>query len=212
MYFRITIPSLKEGAKEEAMSFMKDTILPDFSEIQGLLSLTAMNAGENSILNITAWNSKETINVQEEKFKATMAAAAQFFSAPPQIFEGEAVFGKVYQSITQDEKKPAYMRLVIGMVKDKDAALANLKDNVEPIYDESNGLQATGAIYDGDTLVSWNIWDTEEDMKTASAKLQEVLDLGAQRDLFDGDPIAYMGPVFAGKLFVDFNKGETPTS
>jgi len=212
MYFRITIPSLKEGAKEEAMSFMKDTILPDFSGTQGLLSLTAMNAGENSILNITAWNSKETINVQEEKFKATMAAAAQFFSAPPQIFEGEAVFGKVYQSITQDEKKPAYMRLVIGMVKDKDAALANLKDNVEPIYDESNGLQVTGAIYDGDTLVSWNIWDTEEDMKTASAKLQEVLDLGAQRDLFDGDPIAYMGPVFAGKLFVDFNKGETPTS
>ena len=210
MYFRITIPSLKEGAKEEAMSFMKDTILPDFSGTQGLLSLTAMNAGENSILNITAWNSKETINVQEEKFKATMAAAAQFFVAPPQIFEGEAVFGKVYQSITQDEKKPAYMRLVIGMVKDKDAALANLKDNVEPIYDESSGLQITGAIYDRDTLVSWNIWDTEEDMKTASAKLQEVLDLGAQRDLFDGDPIAYMGPVFAGKLFVDFNEGESP--
>ena len=212
MYFRVTIPSLKEGAKEEAMSFMKDTILPDFSGIEGLLSLTAMNAGENSLLNITAWDSKEAVYAQEEKFKATMAAAAQFFSAPPQIFEGEAVFGKVYQSITQDEKKPAYMRLVIGMVKDKDAALANLKDNVEPIYDESNGLQVTGAIYDGDTLVSWNIWDTEEDMKTASAKLQEVLDLGAQRDLFDGDPIAYMGPVFAGKLFVDFNKGETPTS
>lgn len=212
MYFRITIPSLKEGAKEEAMSFMKDTILPDFSGIQGLLSLTAMNAGENSLLNITAWDSKEAVYAQEEKFKATMAAAAQFFAAPPQMFEGDAVFGKVYQSIAQDEKKAGYMRLVIGMVKDKDAALGNLKDNVEPIYDESNGLQITGAIYDGDTLVSWNIWDTEEDMKTASAKLQEVLDLGAQRDLFDGDPIAYMGPIFAGKLFVDFNEGESPTS
>ena len=212
MYFRVTIPSLKEGAKEEAMSFMKDTILPDFSGIEGLLSLTAMNAGENSLLNITAWDSKEAVYAQEEKFKATMAAAAQFFAAPPEMFEGDAVFGKVYQSIAQDEKKPAYMRLVIGMVKDKDAALANLKDNVEPIYDESNGLQVTGAIYDGDTLVSWNIWDTEEDMKTASAKLQEVLDLGAQRDLFDGDPIAYMGPIYAGKLFVDFNEGESPTS
>ncbi len=212
MYFRITIPSLKEGVKEEAMSFMKDTILPDFSGIQDLLSLTAMSAGENSLLNITAWDSKEAIYAQEEKFKATMAAAAQFFSAPPQMFEGDAVFGKVYQSIAQDERKAGYMRLVIGMVKNKDTALANLKDNVEPIYDESNGLQITGAIYDGDTLVSWNIWDTEEDMKTASAKLQEVLDLGAQRDLFDGDPIAFMGPVYTGKLFVDFNKGESPTS
>jgi len=212
MYFRITIPSLKEGVKEEAMSFMKDTILPDFSGIQDLLSLTAMNAGENSLLNITAWGSKEAVYAQEEKFKATMAAAAQFFSSPPQMFEGDAVFGKVYQSIAQDERKAGYMRLVIGMVKNKDTALANLKDNVEPIYDESNGLQITGAIYDGDTLVSWNIWDTEEDMKTASAKLQEVLDLGAQRDLFDGDPIAYMGPIYAGKLFVDFNEGESPTS
>ncbi len=210
MYFRITIPALKEGVKEEAMSFMKDTILPDFSGIQGLLSLTAMNAGENSLLNILAWDSKEAVYAQEEKFKATMAAAAQFFAAPPQIFEGDAVFGKVYQGITQDEKKPGYMRLVVGVVKDKEAALANLKDNVEPIYDESNGLQITGAIYDEDTLVSWNIWDSEEDMKTASSKLQEVLDLGAQRDLFDGDPIAYMGPIYAGKLFIDFNEGQSP--
>ena len=212
MYFRVTIPSLKEGVKEEAMSFIKDKVFPDFSGIQGLLSLTSMNAGENSVVSMAAWDSKESTSAQEEKFNATMAAAAQFFASPPQIFEGDAVFGKVYQSIAQDEKKPGYMRLVIGMVKDKDAALANLKDNVEPIYDESSGLQITGAIYDEDTLVSWNIWDTEEDMKTASAKLQEVLDLGAQRDLFDGDPIAFMGPVYTGKLFVDFNKGESPTS
>ena len=154
MYFRITIPSLKEGAKEEAMSFIKETVFPDFSGIEGLLSLTSMNAGENSIVSMAAWDSKESTSAQEEKFNATMAAAAEFFAAPPQIFEGDAVFGKVYQSITQDEKKHGYMRLVIGMVKDKDAALANLKDNVEPIYDESNGLQITGAIYDGDTLVS----------------------------------------------------------
>ena len=102
------------------------------------------------------------------------------------------------------------MRIVIGVVKDKEAALDNLKDNVEPIYDESNGLQITGAIFDEDTLISWNIWDSEEDMNTASLKLQEVLDMGAQRDLFDGDPIAYMGPVYAGRLFIDLNEGETP--
>ena len=24
-------------------------------------------------------------------------------------------------------------------------------------------------------------------------------------------PIAYMGPVYAGKLFIDFNEGDTPT-
>lgn len=210
MYFRVTIPLLKEGAKEETVSFIKEKVLPNFSGIQDLLSLTYLNAGENSVLGLAAWGNKEAFDAQEEKVNTMMAAAAEFFAAPPQIFEGGAVFGKVYQNIAQDEKKPGYMRLVIGIVKDKDAALANLKDNVEPIYDESDGLQITGALYDEDTLVSWNIWDTEEDMKTASAKLQEVLDLGAQRDLFDGDPIAYMGPIFAGKLFTDFKEGQSP--
>ena len=210
MFFRITIPVLKEGIKEDVMSFVKDTVFPNFSGTPGLISLTSISTGENSVLNMAAWESKESASAQDDKFKATMAEAAQFFAAPPQIFEGDAVFGKVYQSIGKEEKKSGYMRIVIGVVKDKEAALDNLKDNVEPIYDESNGLQITGAIFDEDTLISWNIWDSEEDMNTASLKLQEVLDMGAQRDLFDGDPIAYMGPVYAGRLFIDLNEGETP--
>ena len=87
MYFRVTIPSLKEGVKEEAMSFIKEKVFPDFSGIQGLLSLTSMNAGENSVVSMAAWDSKESTSAQEEKFNATMAAAAQFFASPPQIFE-----------------------------------------------------------------------------------------------------------------------------
>ena len=210
MFFRITIPTLKEGTKEDAMSFVKNTVFPNFSGTPGLISLTSNSTGENSVLSMAVWESKESASAQDDKFQETMAEAAQFFAALPQIFEGDAVFGKVYQSIRKEEKKPGYMRIVIGVVKDKEAALDNLKDNVEPIYDESNGLQITGAIFDEDTLISWNIWDSEEDMNTASLKLQEILDIGAQRDLFDGDPIAYIGPVYAGRLFIDLNEGETP--
>jgi tartrate dehydratase beta subunit/fumarate hydratase class I family protein len=47
-------------------------------------------------------------------------------------------------------------------------------------------------------------------MDAAVAKLQEALDSESETDLFDGSTIAYMGPVYAGKLFVDFNEGETP--
>ena len=210
MFFRITIPALNEGAKEDYESFVKDIVFPNLSGTPGLISLTSNSTGKNSVLNMAAWESKESVYSQDDKFQKTMAEAAQFFAAPPQIFEGDAVFGKVYQSIGMDEKKAGYMRLVIGVAKDTEAALDNLKENVEPIYNESEGLQITGASFDEDTLISWNVWDSQEHMNAALSKLQGVLDLGSQRDLFDGETIAYMGPISAGRLFVDFNEGETP--
>ena len=102
------------------------------------------------------------------------------------------------------------MRLVVGVAKDTEAVLNFLKEKVDPIYEESEGLQVTGAIFDGDSAVSWNFWDSQEDMDAAVAKLQDALDSESETDLFDGSTIAYMGPVYTGKLFVDFNEGETP--
>ena len=48
-------------------------------------------------------------------------------------------------------------------------------------------------------------------MNAAVEKLQAVLDSESETELFDGGTIAYMGPVYAGKLFIDFNEGDTPT-
>ena len=96
-------------------------------------------------------------------------------AAPPVIYEGEAVFGKVYQNISKDEKKPGYMRLVVGVAKETDAVLNFLKEKVEPIYEDSDGLQITGALFDGNSAISWNIWDTQEAMDSAVEKLQGAL-------------------------------------
>ncbi len=144
------------------------------------------------------------------KVQATLAEAASFMAAPPVIYEGEAVFGKVYQNISKDEKKPGYMRLVIGVAKETDSVLNFLKEKVEPIYEDSDGLQITGALFDDNSAISWNIWDTQEAMDIAVEKLQGALDSESESDLFDGSTVAYMGPVYAGKLFVDFKEGETP--
>ena len=86
-----------------------------------------------------------------------------------------------------------------------------LKEKVEPIYEESEGLQVTGAVFDGSSAISWNFWDSEEEMNVAVEKLQAVLDSESESELFDGSTVAYMGPVYAGKLFIDFNEGDTPT-
>jgi hypothetical protein len=210
MYFRITIPALQNGKKDEAISFVKDKVMTEFDGTPGLLSMTAAITGEVSGINMAAWENKEASEAAAEKIQATLAEAASFMAAPPIIYEGDAVYGNVYKSIGVGEQKPSYMRLVVGVAKDTDAVLNFLKEKVEPIYEDSDGLQITGAIFDGNSAVSWNFWDSEEAMEAAAEKLQAALNSEAESDLFDGDTLAYMGPVYAASLFRDFNEGDSP--
>jgi tryptophanyl-tRNA synthetase len=210
MYFRITIPSLQGGKKDEAVSFVKENVMTSFDDTTGLLSMTAAITGEGSAINMSAWENKESSEAAAEKIQATLAEAASFMAAPPIIYEGEAVYGNVYQGIAVGEQKPSYMRLVVGVAKDTNAVLNFLKEKVEPIYEDSDGLQITGAIFDGNSAISWNFWDSKEAMDTAVEKLQAALDSEAESDLFDGETLAYMGPVFAASLFRDFNEGDSP--
>lgn len=210
MYFRITIPALQDGKKDEAISFVKENVMTSFDDTQGLLSMTAAITGETSGINMAAWESKEAAEAVAEKIQATLADAASFMAAPPVIYEGDAVFGNVYKSIGIGEQKPSYLRLVVGVAKDTDAVLSFLKEKVEPIYEDSDGLQITGAVFDGNSAISWNFWDSKEAMDAAVEKLQAALDSEAESDLFDGDTLAYMGPVYAASLFRDFNEGDSP--
>ena len=210
MYFRITIPALQDGKKDEAVSFVKENVMTSFDGIPGLLSMSAAITGDTSFINMAAWESKEAVEAVAEKIQATLADAASFMAAPPVIYEGDAVFGNVYKGIGVGEQKPSYLRLVVGVAKDTDAVLSFLKEKVEPIYEDSDGLQITGAVFDGNSAISWNFWDSKEAMDAAVEKLQAALDSEAESDLFDGETLAYMGPVFAASLFRDFNEGDSP--
>ena len=210
MYFRVTIPALQEGKRDEAVSYVKEKVMPEFEGTPGLLSIMAAITGENSGINLSCYDSKESLDAAQEKIESVLAGAASLMSAPPVVYEGEAVYGKMYQTLAKDSQRPSYLRLVVGVSKDTDAVLNFLKEKVEPIYEESKGLQVTSAIFDENSAISWNFWDSKEDMDAAVTKLQAVLDSESESDLFDGSTIAYMGPVYAGKLFIDFNEGDTP--
>ena len=210
MYFRITIPALQDGKKDEAVSFVRENVMTSFDGTPGLLSMSAAVTGETSFINMAAWESKEAAEAVAEKIQATLADAASFMAAPPVIYEGDAVFGNVYKGIGVGEQKPSYLRLVVGVAKDTDAVLSFLKEKVEPIYEDSDGLQITGAVFDGNSAISWNFWDSKEAMDAAVEKLQAALDSESESDLFDGDTLAYMGPVYAASLFRDFNEGDSP--
>ena len=211
MYFRITIPALQDGKRDEAVSYVKEKVMPEFAGTPGLLTMMAAITGENSGINLSCYESKEHLDAAQEQIEGVLSGAASLMSAPPVVYEGDAVYGKIYQTMAKDSQRPSYLRLVVGVAKETDAVLNFLKEKVEPIYEESEGLQVTGAIFDGNSAISWNLWDSKEDMDAAVTKLQAVLDSESETDLFDGSTVAYMGPVYAGMLNTDFNEGDTPT-
>tara|TARA_X000001036_G_scaffold417921_1_gene436310 strand:- start:600 stop:1235 length:636 start_codon:yes stop_codon:yes gene_type:complete len=211
MYFRITIPALQDGKRDEAVSYVKEKVMPEFAGTPGLLTMMAAITGENSGINLSCYESKEHLDAAQEQIEGVLSGAASLMSAPPVVYEGDAVYGKTYQTMAKDSQRPSYLRLVVGVAKETDAVLNFLKEKVEPIYEESEGLQVTGAIFDGNSAISWNFWDSKEDMDAAVTKLQAVLDSESETDLFDGSTVAYMGPVYAGMLNTDFNEGDTPT-
>ena len=210
MYFRVTLPALQDGKKDEAVSFVKERVMTEFDNTPGLLSMTAAITGDTTGINIACYESKESMEAVIDQIQGILSEAADLMAAPPVIYQGDAVYGKVYQTMGKESQRPSYLRLVVGVAKDTEAVLNFLKEKVDPIYEESEGLQVTGAIFDGDSAISWNFWDSQEDMDAAVAKLQDALDSESETDLFDGSTIAYMGPVYAGKLFIDFNEGDTP--
>ena len=210
MHFRITIPSLADGKKDEAVSYVKENVFPEFDGVPGLMSMTAAITGETSGVNMATWESKEAADAVADKIQAALAGAASFMSGPPTNYEGAPVFGKIYQTIEKDSQRPSYLRLVVGVAKDTDAVLNFLKEKVEPIYEESDGIQLAGAIFDGNNAISWNFWDSKEAMDAAVVKLEAELDSAEEEALFES-ATAYMGPVYAGRIFVEFTEGSTPT-
>ena len=53
MYFRITIPSLQDGKKDEAVSFVKEKVMPGFDGTPGLLTMMAAITGAVSYTHLT---------------------------------------------------------------------------------------------------------------------------------------------------------------
>ncbi len=39
MYFRVTIPALQDGKRDEAVSYVKEKVMPEFTGTPGLLTM-----------------------------------------------------------------------------------------------------------------------------------------------------------------------------
>ena len=67
MYFRVTIPALQDGKRDEAVSYVKEKVMPEFIGTPGLLTMMAAITGENSGINLSCYDSKESLDAAQEK-------------------------------------------------------------------------------------------------------------------------------------------------
>ena len=74
MYFRITLPALQDGKKDEAISFVKEKVMPGFDDTPGLLTMMAATTGETSGINLAAYESKAAAEAVEEAALAVVTA------------------------------------------------------------------------------------------------------------------------------------------
>ena len=102
MHFRITIASLADGKKDEAVSYVKENVFPEFDGVPGLMSMTAAITGETSGVNMATWESKEAMDAAVVKLEAELDSAeeeALFESAT--AYMGPVYAGKIFVEFTE---------------------------------------------------------------------------------------------------------------
>ena len=73
MYFRVTIPALQDGKRDEAVSYVKEKVMPEFTGTPGLLTMMAAITGENSGINLSCYDSKESLDAVQEKIQGVLS-------------------------------------------------------------------------------------------------------------------------------------------
>ena len=91
MYFRVTIPALQDGKRDEAVSYVKEKVMPEFIGTPGLLTMMAAITGENSGINLSCYDSKESLDAAQEKIDCVLNFDEIINAVNDVVYEGETV-------------------------------------------------------------------------------------------------------------------------
>ena len=80
MYFRVTLPALQDGKKDEAVSFVKERVMTEFDNTPGLLSMTAAITGDTTGINIACYESKESMEAVIDQIQGILSEAADLMA------------------------------------------------------------------------------------------------------------------------------------
>ena len=110
MYFRITIPSLQDGKKDEAISFVKERVMTEFDNTPGLLSMTAAITGETSGATLTPSSTTETVTLANNN---TLSLTTGYANPELQPDSGQIVYLENRKPISRASDQTEDIKLII---------------------------------------------------------------------------------------------------
>ena len=91
MHCRITKINHKPDSLDNLLGYLK-SVESDVNSIDGLHSVTMVNISETESIAFSEYENEEQMNNAGEKYREIMGGMAQYFSGPPEVSNGDAVW------------------------------------------------------------------------------------------------------------------------
>ena len=212
MFVRLTLADVKEGEMDNALEYVKNTVMPSYDGISGLLGIAACATNDGKFMAWSTWANEEAKNASIDKFNQALAGAADMLDGQPEVMEGPMVAGQQYIAVSKEGEEGFFARFVLGGgnqdCKTYDDVAEFMTNTVYPAYENVEGIYGTGACKVAeDKGFSFNFWTDHDAAHAASDVIASVVS-DAVANLISEPPQEITGQCNIWKNYVDFPVGK----
>ena len=212
MFVRLTLADVKEGEIDNALEYVKNTVMPSYDGIPGLLGLAACATNDGRFMALSTWANEEAKAASLDQFNQALAGAADMLDGQPEVMEGPMVAGQQYIAVSKDGEDGFFARFVLGggtqEGKTYDDVAEFMTNTVYPAYENVEGIFASAACKVGeDSGFSFNFWTDHDAAHEASDVIASIVS-DAVANLIKEAPQEVTGQCNIWKNYVDFPVGK----
>ena len=212
MFVRLTLADVKEGEMDNALEYVKNTVMPSYDGISGLLGIAACATNDGRFMAWSTWANGEAKEASIDKFNQALAGASEMLDGQPEVMEGPMVAGQQYIMVPKDGEDPFFARFVLGGGtqdgKTYDDVAEFMTNTVYPAYENVDGIFGTAACkVDENSGFSFNFWTSHDAAHAASDVIADVVQ-DAVTNLIKEAPQELTGECNVWKNYVDFPVGK----
>ena len=212
MFVRLTLADVNEGEMNNALEYVKNTVIPSYDGISGLLGIAACATNDGRFMAWSTWSNEDAKDASIDKFNQALAGATEMLAGQPEVIEGSMVAGQQYIAVSKDGEEGFFARFVLGggtqEGKTYDDVTEFMTNTVYPAYENVDGIFATAACKVDDTSgFSFNFWTSHDAAHAASDVIADVVQ-DAVSSLIKEAPKELTGDCTVWKNYVDFPVGK----
>ena len=180
MFVRLTLADVKEGEMDNALEYVKNTVMPSYDGISGLLGIAACATNDGRFMAWSTWANGEAKEASIDKFNQALAGASEMLDGQPEVMEGPMVAGQQYVMVPKDGDDKFFARFVLGggikEEKTYDDVADFMTNTVYPAYENVEGIFGSAACKVGEMDgFSFNFWTDQEAADAASDVIADVI-------------------------------------